>query len=206
MALDVHDLALDLDQLRADPAARVGFVSGGLEHELVRLPPGSRHEWVPRVVFAEHGLRFGARIPRELLLDAQERQRLELRVAQHDLAAFRECRAVGHRQRDRDRPQRAVREAHLGQHPFVVGAAHETPQRRKRAGGEQLEVVHGPVRQRERRQPADAGERFGARFTREQEVDKFSAVGRLQRAHAWLSQNLRTADATRSSASIGSSG
>jgi len=49
MALDVHDLALDLDQLRADPAARVSFISGGLEHELVRLPPGARHEWVARV-------------------------------------------------------------------------------------------------------------------------------------------------------------
>ncbi|MBL8784461.1 MAG: hypothetical protein JNJ59_06140 [Deltaproteobacteria bacterium] len=49
MALDTHDLALDLDQLRADPAARVSFLAGGLEHELVRLPPGARHESVARI-------------------------------------------------------------------------------------------------------------------------------------------------------------
>ena len=71
-----------------------------------------------------------------------DRQGVVARVVQGDLFTVAGQGAFLDRQGDRNGEQGAITGAHFGQDAFVVGLFHETVQRRKGAGRQQLQVAH----------------------------------------------------------------
>ena len=92
------------------------------------------------------------------LLDVEERQQVAVDVAQGQRLALGDAVAGRDRQGDRQGPERAVGQPHLGDDPLVVGLAEEALQRREAADGEQLEVAEPPLVERQ------AGEVLGGRL------------------------------------------
>ena len=139
-----------------------------------------RHARVLGVRGAEHrlGLRLTVRPPH--VLDRQCGDHDALLVAQGEARAWGELAGEVLRdvQRDRDRPQRAalVREPHLRADPLVVGARHETGERREPAAQQQLEVADLARRQVVRRPVARGGLQGPGAFVIDEQIDERPAV------------------------------
>ena len=85
------------------------------------------------------------------LLDVQEGEEVAVDVAERQRLPLGDAVAGGHRQRDRQGPERAVGQPHLGDDPSIVGLAHEALQGGEPADGQQLQVAEPALVEREAR-------------------------------------------------------
>ena len=91
------------------------------------------------------GLRFLVRLPD--FFNVQNGEHHALSIAQRNRAASRLQRlgeVFGYVQRDRHRPQHTICQAHVVAHAFVIGARHESAQRREAAAHQQLQIANLP--------------------------------------------------------------
>jgi hypothetical protein len=72
-------------------------------------------------------------------------------AAKRELFSDFDARRVVHGKRDGHGEQSPVLQAHLFEDALIVGLAHETVERRERAGREKLEVTQGTRRELDRR-------------------------------------------------------
>jgi len=87
------------------------------------------------------------------ILDVDHGQHDALGIAERDFAARLELFGKLFRdiERDRDRPERAVREPHLAANRLIIGLAQKAGERREAAVREQLQVAQLPRREVPRR-------------------------------------------------------
>ena len=114
-----------------------------------------------RILGAEHALRQIGRIPGIELVDRHDREQIVHRIAQGDVCADPQPGIGRDRQRHWDREERAIGEPHLGEHAPEVRLAHEPVKRRKRPGGQHLQVADRAGRHLQRGQGARVGPRLG---------------------------------------------
>ncbi len=110
--------------------------------------------------------RLGLGLPIGLpdVFDVQHGQHHALGIAQGDLAAARLQRLgeiFGHIERDRHGPEHAAGQPHVAADAFVVGAIHESAQRREAAAQQQLKIAELARGQVPRRPLARVGFQFG---------------------------------------------
>ncbi len=144
--------------------------------------------WMRVFGSAENRLGFALAIDFVDLGELQDREPLAVIGGQRDIGADLE-RMRGRlvdRERDRNRPRRARRKAHLVAAARVVGFAHESGQRRERARGEHLEVRDIARGQSHIGQRRDVCAQRGALGRRRFQIDQLAAAVRGDRvvAHA----------------------
>ena len=98
---------------------------------------------------AEHRLGLAPPVRLEDRLDGHGRDQEALRIAQPDALAGAQAvdELAGDVEGDRDRPERAVGQAHALEHRLVVGGAEEARERREAAVQQQLQVAQLPLGQ-----------------------------------------------------------
>ncbi len=129
---------------------------------------------------AQDQLGFLFRIPGEDLFNVHHCKQVVAGVPESDLVDARGQQIMVDSEGDWDGEERAVDQPHLGHHAFIVVLAHKTIQGRKRARCEQLQVVQITGRDLDGRQVRRQFDKLFARFTSDDPVDQFSAVGRDQ--------------------------
>ncbi len=119
-------------------------------------------------------------IPGVDLVDGQNGQQVVFGRTQRDVGVQPGCVISVDRQCDRHGEEMAVGEPHLVEHALVVSLAHEPIERRKPAGGEQLEIAHRAFRQLQAGQCRSVRLELVARLLGYQEIHELAAVRRNQ--------------------------
>ncbi len=78
------------------------------------------------------------------LVQGHDRDHIVVRVTKDDIFAYRRQLLRVGRQRNGERPQSPIGEAHFVQNALIVCLAHKGGQRRKAACGKQLQVAQVP--------------------------------------------------------------
>jgi hypothetical protein len=99
-----------------------------------------------------------------------------VRVAQNKLLAYGGQLFRIRRQRDRQRKEHAVAEAHLVQHALIVSLPHEAVERGERTGGQEFEIAKIAHADLDGRQLGGAAQDFVPVLASHNKIDKFSPV------------------------------
>ncbi len=122
---------------------------------------------------------LGVLVEGEDLLDVQEGEEVAVDVPEREgLALGHPLRGIN-RQGDRQGPEGAVGQPHLGDNSLVVGLAHEPLKRRETARGEQFKVAEPSLIERQAREFLRGRAHFSGPGIIDNQIDQRPAVGRI---------------------------